>query len=86
MDKLSEMINEKSELSKVEVSHLLVENGYTNKGKASCKCLMELLFCSRRKAAYILSNGLSDKSTLALFYLRLNITEKNVFPCCKVSL
>ena len=79
MDKLNEMISEKPTLSRDEVSSLLVENGYTYRDKASCKCLMELLFCSRRKAAYILSNGLSDKSTLALFYLRVN-TNKNNAP------
>jgi hypothetical protein len=76
MDKLNEMISEKPTLSRGEVSSLLIEHGYTYRDKASCKCVMELLFCSRRKAAYILSNGLSDKSTLALFYLRLN-TNKN---------
>lgn len=78
MDKLNEMISEKPTLSRDEVSSLLIEYGYTYRDKASCKCLMELLFCSRRKAAYILSNGLSDKSTLALFYLRLNTLKSDV--------
>ena len=79
MDELNKMISDKPSLSRDEVSSLLIENGYVNKDKASCKCLMEILFCSRRKADYILSNGLSDKSTLALLYLQINITEKNVF-------
>ena len=79
MDELNKIISDKPSLSRDEVSSLLIKNGYVNKDKASCKCLMGILFCSRRKAAYILSNGLSDKSTLALLYLQLNITKKNVF-------